>query len=314
MQTASVGAVQQKTRKYPKLSASKKWFLWIFVIPTLLLFSFVTIVPLVESIYISFFEWSGYTPDMKFLGFQNYIDILGDPLFYKSAINDFIIIFFKEIIVCAIVILFAVTLTRLKLTKVENSIYRFIFYIPNILSSIVFTQLWVYIFNPGIGLADGLLRAAGLYDWIPEQGWMVEHTMPVLIWVICWCTVGSFMIVMISSINNISEETYEAAEIDGANQWRQLVHITLPAVWTQLRYMMVTILCSSLAANMNIVLPMTNGGPDNASMVMGLYVYQFGLSGASEVGYSNAGAVLLMIIAFGLSFLFNVVLLRREEK
>ena len=120
------------------------------------------------------------------------------------------------------------------------------------------------------------------------------------------------MIVMISAINSISGEIYEAAQVDGAGEWAQLWNITLPAVWEQLRFVIVQIIIGTLG-NYSLAMILANGGVNGSGMVMGLYVYQYGLSSATpKVGYANAAAVLLMIISSSLVLITNR-LLNKEE-
>lgn len=279
-------------------------------LPTFLLYVFICIVPILESFIVSFHQWSGYTLDMEYIGIKNYINILKDPIFLKAAVNDFIIVFFKGIIICSLTILFSISLTRFRLRKPEKMFYRFVYYIPNILSIIVITNVWAFFLDPSIGLLNALLRILHLDFLIPNNGWVAEHTLPVIIFIASWCAIGFYMIILIAAINNVPNELYESAQLDGAGQWNQLIYITLPAISAQTRYMVVSIIYGSLAFNMNLVLPMTNGGPDNKSMVMGLYVYQYGLDGSSQVGYANAAAICLMLISFAISFVFNRFLIR----
>ena len=109
------------------------------------------------------------------------------------------------------------------------------------------------------------------------------------------------MITMISAINQIPLELYEAAEIDGASNWQQLIHITMPAVWLEVTFMVVSILYQSLGGNFGIVNVFTpNGGVDNNSMVMGLYVYIYGTSG-SRVAFSYAASIVMLILTATIS-------------
>ena len=120
------------------------------------------------------------------------------------------------------------------------------------------------------------------------------------------------MILFITAINNVPNSLYEAATIDGAGQLKQFFSITIPQIWEQIRYALVTIFFGTLTANMNLILPLTNGGPDNKSMVMSLYVYQKGMD-HYHVGYANAVAVVFMGVSLVLSLLFNNALSKKED-
>lgn len=303
-------------RKNPKMTTSKKMFIIIFGLPTFLLYLYISILPMLKSVKVSFYDWSGYSPDMTFLGFDNYKEILSDPIFLKAMVNDLTIIFWKEILITVLALLFALAVTRFKLKKPEVAFVRFLFYIPDILSIIVISTVWLFIFNPNVGLLNGVLQALHLDFLIPINGWLTGETlMPSIIFVAVWSGIGYFMIVLIAAINDVPKELYESAEIDGAGQCRQLIYVTIPNIWSQIRFVMVTILFSSISANMTLIMPLTNGGPDNASMVMGLYAYTVGVDPAvSRVGYANAAAVILMIISFTVSFVFNHLLAKKDDK
>lgn len=123
------------------------------------------------------------------------------------------------------------------------------------------------------------------------------------------------MIILIAAINNVSKDLYEAAYMDGAGQWKQLWYVTIPCIKGQIAYVIITVISGSLAGNMNLVLPMTNGEPDNASIVMGLYVYKHGLDSIvrARVGYANAAAVILMIVSFIICYGFNRMMSKEAD-
>ena len=295
--------------KRSRLTGSQKSFLWILGVPTFLLYIYICVLPMIESVYNSMTSWDGYS-EKNFLGFSNYAEIITDSVFHKAIINDFMIVVFKEIIIVLLAVTFSIALTRIRLKKQEKLILRFLYYIPNILSVIVITMVWKFFFN--LGLFDQILEL--FYLTIPtSNGWLSDYPIPIIIFVASWCGIGTFMIILITAINNISAEIYEAAEIDGAGQFKQLFGITIPAILPQIRYVLITILTTSLAANMNLVLPFTNGGPGDKTIVMGLYVYKSAYTDY-DVGYANAAAILLMILSVVFASAVNKLLSRKEMK
>lgn len=113
--------------------------------------------------------------DGHFVGLQNYTAVITDPEFLAAIRNDFIIIAGKEILIIALTILFAVSLTRLRFSKAEAGIYRFIFFMPNVLSVIVISTIWTFVLDPNFGILNPLLRAIGLGSVIPPMGWTFTH-------------------------------------------------------------------------------------------------------------------------------------------
>lgn len=281
------------------MNASRWRVLLLIALPTFLLYTYICIVPMISSLANSVYDWNGYGPK-TFIGFENYINIFKDPEFWDAFWNDILIVLWKEVIIVTLAVLFAVSMTTAKLRKKETSIFRFLFYIPNILSVILISMVWKYFFES----LDTLIKT--------ENGLWVDHPMPLIIFIASWCGIGYYMIVLISAIKNIPGEIFEAAEMDGATQFRQLWSITLPEIMPQIRYVIVMVLSGSLAVNMNLILPLTGG--QNHTMVMGLYVYTYGTGQLNMVGYAYAAAVVLMVISFVLSLTVNMYLKRKEAK
>ena len=202
---------------------------------------------------------------------------------------------------------FAISITRLKFKKGETNFLRFVYYLPNILSSVVIAKVWKYFFDLELfSLISGLET--------PEQGWITTYTLPIITFVASWCGIGVFMIILIAAIDNIPNEMYEAAEIDGAGQLRQLFYITLPTIRPQLRYMIITMITGIVPSNMNFVkLFIGDGLGGSGFTVMGLYEYTYGFS-YFELGYANAVAVILLIVVFAISYLLNRVISGKEDR
>ena len=295
------------------MERSRILFLLVFCLPTFSLYFVFCIYPIFESIATSFYDWSGFA-SRKFIGWKNYQTILNDPVFYKAIKNDFFYVLGKEILIVPLTILFAVAVTRLRLKKVEVSAYRFIFYIPNVLSAIIIGIMWTFVYDPYCGLLNGLLEVLNLSHLSPINGWMVDYPMQCIIVVASWCGIGTYMIILVSAINSIPKEIYEAADMDGAGDWTQLWKITIPAAWGQVKFIVTSIIFQTLG-NYGLVLAMNGGGGvDGSSMVMGLYVYNHGIdSTVPAVGYANAAAVLLMIISGTITVIVNGLLSRKER-
>ncbi len=299
------GKKKRKSGGVMAMNRSKWCFTLLIALPTFLLYLYICIAPMISSISNSVYEWNGYGPKI-FIGLENYINILKDAEFWAAFKNDILIVVFKEIIIVSLALLFAVSLTRTKIHKREVGILRFLFYIPNILSVIVISMVWKYFFES----FDSIKASWNIFA--TENGIWTNHPLPLIIFIASWCGIGHYMIVLITAINNISKEIYEAASIDGAGQLRQLFAITLPEVRPQIRFVIVNVLAGSLAVNMNLILPLTGGA--NHTTVMGLYVYNYGTGKLSMVGYAYAAAVVLMVISFTLCFSVNMYLKRKEAR
>ncbi len=291
-----------KSRLKGNMTPSK----WVFFLSTcavvFAIYILFCVVPILQSVKMSFYDWAGYRRKTP-IGWKNYSEILADPVFWKAFKNDLIITLIKEIIICFLTVLFAVTLTRLKMKRGEVVFYKFVFYVPNILSVVIIGMLWKFIFMSG---SSGLLNAMiSVFKKDFNADWITQYPLISIGFVASWCGVGLFMLTMIASINQIPGELYEAARIDGASEMKQLQYITMPAVWLQLTFMVVSILYQSLGGNfalVNVFAP--TGGFENGAMVMGLYVYRYGTGSAgyaSRVGYSYAAALVMLVLTSTIS-------------
>ena len=200
-----------------------------------------------------------------YLQWKNYADVLKDRVFWKALKNDLIITLIKEILICSLTVLFAVTLTRFRMKTPEVVLYKFVFYIPNVISTIIIGSLWGFVFMPsGMGLMNSI---CSIFKSGVDVDWVTKYPLGVIGFVASWCGVGLFM-------------------------------LTMPAVWLQVTFMVVSILYQSLGGNfglVNVFAP--NGGLDNNAMVMGLYVYRYGYSGKPiAIGYSYAAALVMLVI------------------
>ena len=295
-----------------RLDKSRVSFFLIFCLPPLLLYVFYSVIPIIVSMVRSFYDFSGWSAitEDDYVGFANYIELLTDPLFLAAIKNDFFIILVKEVIICVLTVLFAVSLTRMRFKKFESGLYRFLFYIPNVLSTVIIAIIWSFVLSSNdFGILNNVLTSLGLGSWIPETGWTYTYPLGVVSFVASWCGVGLFMLVMITAINGISKEQYESATLDGAGEWRQLWSITMPAVWRQTKFMIITILYQSFAANFGMVQAMLGKGINEKSVVMGKFVYEYGHeSFYPRIGYSYAAAIIMLIITSAISLGANKIL------
>jgi len=140
--------------------------------------------------------------------------------------------------------------------------------------------------------------------WLGDSSYALWTLLPPAI----WAGVGFFIILLIAGIVSIPSSLYKAAEIDGARQWKQFTHITLPLIWEQFKVSILLITLTSLNGSFIMVNVMTEGGPDNATQVLGYYLYQMGFK-QYKMGYATAMGVLILVL-----LLITTVLLQRLMK
>lgn len=278
---------------------SKMWkrnlFIASFIIPTFLFFCVFTIYPVIQALQKSFYDWSGMSENSTFIGFDNFVELFKDPIVLRAIGNDYFLVVGKVIGIMILATFFAVALTRFKLRG--SGFFRAIFFIPNVISVVVIGVLWNFIYNPQIGFLNAFLSLfTGNKVDITWLGFP-QHTIWMLLPPTIWAGIGFYMILMIAAIVNIPASYYEAANIDGAGQWSQFRHITMPLIWEQIKVSIINIVITTLNGSFVIVQLMTNGGqPDNTTQVMGSYLYRMAFQ-QYHFGYGAAIGVMILIVS-----------------
>lgn len=265
-----------------------------FVSPWLVGFVFLTVVPMVASLAISFTEWNILSPP-KWNGVQNFITIFKDPLFYKAVRVTLTYTLFS-VPLNVILSIFVAMLLNNNLRGM--SIFRTIFYLPAIISGVVIAIVWLWIYNPDYGIFNNFLRMFGIQGpkWVYDENWALPSVIIMSLW-----NIGANIVLYLAGLQGISTEYYEAAHIDGANFWDRFVHITLPSISPVLLFTALTGIINSLQTFTQAFI-MTEGGPNNATNFYAYYIYNNAFVW-HRMGEACAQAWILFIIIFVLTLL-----------
>jgi len=293
--------VQSKKQKY--------MFLAFCLVPTFVMFALFTLYPLFSGLYYSFFDWSGSSQVKEFIGLGNYTKLIKDAIIPNTIIHDYFLVVTKVIGIMILAMFFAVALTQLKIK--EAPFYRIVFFFPNIMSVVVIGILWTFIYNPNLGLVNSGLEYLGLESW--ARPWLGDEkwALPSLVLPSIWAGIGLFMLMLMGGIANVSKSYYEAAEIDGANEWQQFWKVTLPLVWPQIKISILYIVITTLNGSFIIVQVMTGGGPNNSTHVMGSYLYEQAFV-QYNFGYGATIGVMILVLSL-ITVLLLQLFLRRDE-
>ncbi|WP_252891734.1 carbohydrate ABC transporter permease [Thermoclostridium stercorarium] len=198
-----------------------------FILPALIIYTIIVIVPIFSSVYYSFFRWN-ILDTIKFTGINNYISLFTkDDVFVISAKNTFLLMFWTIVIQTPLAIALAIAISG----SIKGKRYfKTVYFLPNILSSVAIGLLWSFIYNPDFGIVNRLLTSVGLENltrlWLADE----KTVMGSVVVVVCWQFVGYHMIIYLAAIENIPSELKEAALIDGVNQGKMIRYITLPLI------------------------------------------------------------------------------------
>ena len=278
-------------------------FIFICLIPSVILFTIFMIIPTIQVFWISLFKWGGYSNNKTFVGIDNFSKLLSDARFLKSFQNSILLIVIVTVITIGLALLYASILTRDKIKG--KTLFRVIFYIPNVLSVVVISAIFSAIYDPNRGILNSLISLFSPKDASPVM-WLGDRSMVVysLAIAMIWQAIGYYMVMYMSGISSIPESLYESASLAGAGKIRQFFTITVPLIWTNIRTTLTFFIISNINLSFLFVTAMTSGGPDGASHVFLSYMYSQAYTNSSY-GYGMAIGVIVFLFSFILSAIVN---------
>lgn len=284
---------------------SLRRFIALCISPALLLVLVFVVYPTFTVFRMSLYKWGGLSQNKDFVGFNNFKILLGDQNFIKSFQNTILVMVLVTMFTLAIAVVFAAILVREKV-KGQN-FFRIIFYIPNILSVAVISSIFAAIYDPSMGLLNGLLRGIRGESFVNIQ-WLGNQQIVLyaIIVAMVWQAIGYYMVMYMASMSSIPLQLYEAAEIEGASKIQQFFSITLPLVWDTIRTTLTFYVISSINLSFLFVKIMTSGGPDGSSNVILNYMYNQAYTNSSY-GYGMSIGVTIFIFSFLVSMAVNKV-------
>ena len=274
-------------------------FILLCVAPAVILFVIFMVVPTFNVFRLSLYQRSTFNPNEVFIGLKNFQMLLKDATFIRSMQNMLLLIVMVTVFTMGTALLFAGILTREKLKG--QDFFRIVFYIPNILSVVVISGIFSAIYDIDRGLLNSILNLFGKEGilWKGE-----EHVIMSLVIAMVWQAIGYYMVMYMASMSAVPGSLYESAGLDGANRVTQFFQITIPLIWNNIRTTLTFFIISTINMAFMFVSAMTGGGPNNASNVALLYMYnQKNLGGG--YGYAMAIGVVIFLVSFGLSALVN---------
>lgn len=280
-----VYAAPASPRRHTRLETLGRWS---FLMPILILNLIVVIIPTIYSLYISLTEWSGYGQPV-FIGLQNFQELLQDRIFFKALGNNLI---WTGLFLTFPIIMGLTGAYLLAGIKRGQVIYRLIFFIPYVLSSVVNTQIWRFILNPRTGIGAWLAERGISFLDFPVLG-SKDTALYAVAFVDNWHFWGFLVVIYLAAMTAVDTELYEVARLDGASRFQQFRFITLPSIRPTLVFtILMIIIWSSLVFDYVYIL--TGGGPAHGSEVMATFLYDQAFS-RFEVGYAASIGVVMSI-------------------
>ncbi|AJE86543.1 MULTISPECIES: carbohydrate ABC transporter permease [Streptomyces] len=257
-------------------------------------------IPMLLSIFLGFFQVSGFG-SYRWVGLGNYERMMSDPLFWDAMRITAIYV------VVLVPVLFAVSLGLGLLVKQKLpavGAFRTALFLPYVISLVVVGLLWKFLLDDQVGAVSGAIEDAGLghHSWLGEPSLALASLIAVTVWVM----MGYYMVIFLAGLQEIPQEYYEAAKIDGAGPWRTFRSITWPLLRPTSFFVLLMSTVAALTGGLDLIFVLTSGGPANGTSLAIFYIYQqafiFG-----EYGYASAlGSFLVLIMVLVSAVVFRV--------
>lgn len=252
------------------------------------------VIPVFIALLGSFHNWNPLGGTFSFTGFDNYIRMFNDRVFYRSMVNTaiftFIVVFFRVVIGLALA--YAINSELIK----YKSFYRTIFYMPTVTPLIAVAYVWRIMFNPQFGAINQFLGTN--INWLFDS----RFALPAIMLLTIWKDFGYAVILFMAGLNNIPEDSLEAAEIDGASRFQLFRKIILPLLKPTTTVVIVTSIISYLQSFIQVMV-LTDGGPGTSTYVSSYIIYQEAFVNYN-FGYASAIAFILLIITIILTVIY----------
>ncbi len=263
-----------------------------FLAPALFFYLLYFVIPVPMSFFYSFFKWNGITPDKEFIGLKNWFLLFQDEVFWRSVMNNFILVIMSIIIQIPM----GIILGSLVSSKIKGArMFKLLYFVPMTLSAVAIGLIWTFIYEPNFGVINTMLDSLGLSHL--ATGWLgdPETAFGAVILTISWEYIPFYMILFAAAISSIPRELNEAAYIDGATETQGFFKITIPLISNTIRTSCVLALTGSLKY-FGLIFVMTEGGPSHSTELMATYMYKQSFTNF-RMGYGSTIASFMFILS-----------------
>jgi multiple sugar transport system permease protein len=276
---------------------------WLFIAPVVLGVLIFQFYPTIFSFYISFTQWNLLTPP-KWVGFSNFVELFTtDRFFFNTMSNTATYAVWTVIVGLALGLIFAVLLNQ----EIRGKyIYRAIYFVPVVAPTVAVALLWQLLYDPNFGVFNALLKMVHIQgpNWLGNTHWALRS----VIFEAIWAGLGFTILIFLAGLQGISQEYYEAAEIDGANAVQKFFFITMPLLSPTTFFLLVTGVIGSFQV-FDIPFVMTGGGPANATQMVMMYLYNNAFT-IQKMGLAAAVAFIVFLVIILLT-IFNFSISKR---
>ena len=280
----------------------------LFLAPGMALITLFFILPVCAGFFLSLTDFDLYSlgdvGNTRLVGAANYGSLLANPLFWRALRNTLYFSFVGGPLTIAVA-LAAALLLNAKLARFK-AFFRTIYFAPVVTTIVGVAIVWKYVYHPRVGLLNRMLEAVGITgpDWLGDPRW----AMPALILLAIWRGFGYAMVIFLAGLQNVPEELYEAARIDGADAWKQFWHVTVPELGPTFVFVGIITAIGFLQVFAEPYVMTPDGGPLNATLTIVMLMYREGFRWWN-MGYAASVAFILFALVL-LATLANVLIRR----
>jgi raffinose/stachyose/melibiose transport system permease protein len=301
---------EQAERDKRNRQRNKNFTITLFVLPGMILFTLFVLMPIVQTALFSFYDWDGFGPPTDFIGLDNYNRVLNHSVFQLSLTHTLAIAALSLSIQLPLALGLALLVGRGTLRG--KRFFRAMLFIPYVFSEVITAIIWRYVLSPGQGLVNQVF--ATFIPGYEPIGWLADRSLVLYAYfaVLTWKYFGFHMILYMAGLQGIPKDLEDAARIDGATETGVLRFVTLPLLGATIR---LTIFLSVVGSFEQFVLVwvLTQGGPVNASDVVGTYLYKFGIQ-RFALGYGSAIAIVLFVTTLVFSLVYQRLIMRQDQQ
>ncbi|GBF77663.1 sugar ABC transporter permease [Paenibacillus sp. 598K] len=278
-----------------------KLAIFLGLLPSLIIYIGIAIVPIGLSLYYSLFNWDGIT-DKLYVGFGNFSKIFEDDIFWLSVKNNVIIMLTGLIGQIPLGLAIALLLNR---SFRGAGFFRTVGFIPVVISSVMVSLIWGMIYNTEYGFLNGFLGLIGLESW--QRNWLGDPSWSMISLSVAyiWQNFGLYMIIFLAALQSIPGEVNEAAELDGATGLRRVFSITIPMIRSTILVAVIYSISNSFRV-FDLVQILTGGGPAHQTEVMTVYMYNAAFM-SRQFGYGSAVSILILLFSLIVVSLVNKI-------
>lgn len=278
-------------------------------LPAAIIFTLFYFVPFIANLRYSLTKWDRIS-EPEFVGLGNFVNLLtNDDLFYKVLGNNLRFTFLVVVFQTLFSLIFALFLVK---NSRGNVALRTLFFFPTILSSVSVGMIWLFMYDPNFGAVNVFFNRIGLdgfaLNWLGSE----SSALYAIAFTQVWFHTGQMMVIYIAGLQQIPQELYESASMDGATRWQQFRHVTWPmSIPTTIVVMAYTTIQSFRA--FDLIFSMTQGGPNNSTNIFAVLIYQTVFS-ELRIGYAAAQSIFFIIVLVSVTLLQRKFLNSRYEK